>query len=336
MNQDQTFTTEAGMKFVVPTTKRVALLSITVFLLSGCGTAPPEESVSGPPKPSPAQPPPSIVLQVGDPPQQQPGLHNVMRLTDRIYSGGEPEGEPALAALAALGVKTVVSVDGAKPDVASARRHGLRYVHIPIGYDGVDEPAGRSLARLVDEVPGPIYIHSHHRKHRGPAAAAVACVAAGSLTSRQAVEILERAGTSRGYAGLWRDVESYTRPPPDTALPPLVETAEVGSLAAAMSQLDRGFDRLKLCRDVNWTVPDDHPDIVPAQEALLVRETLHETARHLTSDHDDTFRAWLAESEELAKQLEAWLAAGDATAATAAFAQLEQSCNRCHARYRDQ
>jgi hypothetical protein len=157
------------------------------------------------------------------------------------------------------------------------------------------------------------------------------------MTAEQAEDILVRAGTSKSYGGLWRDVAAYTRPPPGASLPPLVETAPVGSLAAAMSQLDRSFDRLELCRDVNWTVPAEHPDIVPAQEALLVRETLHETARNLSGEYDDdeSFRAWLAEAEQLARQLEEALAESHAVDATLALQRLELSCQQCHARYRD-
>src|SRR5690606_17968735 len=120
-----------------------------------------------------------------------PHLHNLLQVSETIYTGGEPKDDAAFAALAKLGVKTVVSVDGAEPNVKAARAHGLRYVHIPIGYDGVSEEAGKSLARLVRDAQGPFYIHCHHGTHRGPAAAAVACVAAGQGTGKDALAILE-------------------------------------------------------------------------------------------------------------------------------------------------
>jgi protein tyrosine phosphatase (PTP) superfamily phosphohydrolase (DUF442 family) len=274
-------------------------------------------------------------IEVGAAPAEWPGLHNVLRLTDAIYSGSEPHAEEGFASLASLGVKTVVSVDGAKPNVELARKHGLRYVHIPIGYDGVSKDAALSLARLVKEAEGPIYIHCHHGKHRGPAAAAVACIAAGEATGETAVEILNRSGTSKDYAGLWRDVQAFTPPASGAELPNLVETAQVGSSAAAMAQLDRGFDNLKLCRAASWQSPADHPDIVPAQEALLVREGLHEAGRHLADEYDQEFRAWLAEAESLASGLEQSLRDGQPAAAETQFAGLEQSCKRCHAKHRD-
>jgi hypothetical protein len=263
------------------------------------------------------------------------GLHNLMKVTSRIYSGSEPEGEPGITSLQKLGVKIIVSVDGATPKVEMARKYGLRYVHIPIGYDGIHDEAGRSLARLMREAEGPIYIHCHHGKHRGPAAAAVACIAAGDMTAEQAIQILVRGGTSREYAGLWRDVKAYSPPPADAQLPELVGVAEVGSFAAAMAQVDRAFDNVKLCRDAKWTVPADHPDIVPPQEALLLQEGLHEAGRNLGDQYDEQFKKWLADAEALAIELRSALQSEDVNLANERALMIEQSCKRCHTRYRD-
>ena len=65
------------------------------------------------------------------------GLERYRRRSDRIGQGGEPHGEVAFRNLAALGYDTVVSVDGARPDVETAAKYGLRYVHGPLGYEGV-------------------------------------------------------------------------------------------------------------------------------------------------------------------------------------------------------
>src|SRR5262245_50112426 len=117
-------------------------------------------------------------------------LPNPWRIHPKVISGGLPEGDAAFAELIALGVKTVISVDGAQPDVASARRFGLRYIHLPHGYDGVPPERMKELAKAVRDLPGPIYIHCHHGKHRSPAAAAVACVGAGLLAPSAAEPIL--------------------------------------------------------------------------------------------------------------------------------------------------
>jgi protein tyrosine phosphatase (PTP) superfamily phosphohydrolase (DUF442 family) len=284
-----------------------------------------------------AAPPGGAALKADSPRHQAdlPGLENVFRLSAKIYSGSEPDGEVGFASLARLGVRTIVSVDGARPDVQAARRNGLRYVHIPIGYDGISAEAGKALARAARQCQGPIYVHCHHGKHRGPAAAAIACKATDGRSAEALLKILELAGTDKQYAGLWRDVARYEPPGHDELLPDLVEAAEVNSLAAAMSQLDRHVDHLKQCRDAAWSVPPAHPDLVPHQEAVIVKEGLREARRNLSGSYDSIFKTWLVEAAESAERLEVLLRSGESAAATRQFQLLEQSCNRCHAKYRN-
>jgi protein tyrosine phosphatase (PTP) superfamily phosphohydrolase (DUF442 family) len=274
-----------------------------------------------------------------DAPNQEdyPHLHNLLQVSDRIYSGSEPKDDAAFAELARLGVQTVVSVDGARPKIDAAERHGLRYVHIPIGYDGISDEAGKSLARLVKDAESPFYVHCHHGVHRGPAAAAVACIADGSASGKEALAVLEKAKTSRGYAGLWRDVEEYVPPPADENLPELVSVAEVGSLAAAMALIDRASDNLKLCQSADWRSPPDHPDVAPTQEALLLKEGFRETVRQLdeSNDYDEQFATWMREAEKSAEALETALHAADKAVAAGAFTVIQNQCKRCHTEYRD-
>jgi hypothetical protein len=156
------------------------------------------------------------------------------------------------------------------------------------------------------------------------------------MTGKEALGILVRAGTSKEYAGLWRDVEAYTAPPADAELPELMDVAEVESFTAAMAQVDRAFDNLKMCGDVKWTVPSDHPDLVPAQEALLLQEGLHEAARNRGDEYDEQFKTWLAEAEALAIELRSALQSQDVAAATELAVRIERSCKQCHSQYRDQ
>lgn len=263
------------------------------------------------------------------------GLHNVVQVTERIYSGAEPVGAEAFSTLAALGVQTIVSVDGARPDVEAARKAGLRYVHIPFGYDTVPAKAGETFARLARDVDGPMYVHCHHGTHRGPVAAALICIAAGKSTPQSARKILDVAGTSRKYAGLWKSVETYKLPEPGQPLPELVELAEVASFAAAMAELDRAFDNLKLCRAAKWSTPTDHPDIVPAQEALLLMEGFREARRTMSAKEPKPFKAWMAEAVELSARFEEVVRRGKNELTEMQFQQLQKACDRCHTRYRN-
>lgn len=74
-------------------------------------------------------------------------LPNPVQVHATVISGGLPEGDEAFKELAALGIKTVISVDGMKPDLVTARKYGLRYVHLPHGYDGVPKSRVKELAK---------------------------------------------------------------------------------------------------------------------------------------------------------------------------------------------
>jgi protein tyrosine phosphatase (PTP) superfamily phosphohydrolase (DUF442 family) len=320
-------------------------LIVVPLFLAAAGCSPPEpvprgESRIDPPAPATSTIAPTTVdFPCGEPRRLNgdlAGLHNVVEVSAGLLSGSEPEGEEGFASLAKLGVKTIVSVDGARPDVEAAHRNGLRYVHIPIGYDGVPEVAAATLARAARDAERPIYVHCHHGRHRGPAAAAIACIAAGKADGESALEILRLAGTGKEYPGLWRDVAHYQPPPPASPLPELVEVAKVGLLTAAMAGVDRQWDNVKLCRDAGWETPRDHPDLAPKQEALLLREALHEAARTIPAGRfDGQFRTWLAEAEVLAAEIETNVKNASRQQASRSFQLLEQACQRCHAKYRN-
>lgn len=264
-------------------------------------------------------------------------LHNILQVSESIFSGGEPQGEAAFAELHRMGIRTVVSVDGIQPEVELAHNFGLQYVHIPIGYDGVSEEARLAFVKLAQSDSGPLYIHCHHGTHRGPAAAAVVCRAAGFANEMEAVAILERAGTSRDYAGLWRDVREFQLPNPGTPLPELVELAEVSSLAAIMAQMDRAGDLLKLCEPAGWQPPEDHQDLVAAREALLIKEGFRESVRQLEADtlSDPALVEMMNRASQVSEKLTTALDSHDYEIASRLFKQLLQDCKDCHRTFRN-
>src|SRR3984893_602801 len=122
----------------------IALFPLLAVLLCGC----PGNEAVGPVASE------STVHELGK--VESPGLHNVFRLTDKLYSGSSREGREGFASLVQLGIQTVISVDGARPDVETAHKFGLRYVHLPIGYDGVPPEQGLRIAKAVRDLPGPV------------------------------------------------------------------------------------------------------------------------------------------------------------------------------------
>jgi protein tyrosine phosphatase (PTP) superfamily phosphohydrolase (DUF442 family) len=274
-------------------------------------------------------------------------LPNAYRIHEKVISGGQPAGEPAFKELADLGVKTVISVDGATPDVAAAKKYGLRYVHLPHGYDGVPEDRAKELAKAVRDLPGAVYIHCHHGKHRSPAASAVACVSAGLLDPALAETVLTTAGTSEGYRGLYasaRGAKRFDDKLLDELQAEFPETAKIPPLAAAMVELEHTHDHLKSVEAAGWKSPPDHPDIDPAHEALLLREHFTEMLRtDAVKEQPEGFQVLLRTSEVAAQELETalryWKDAGmkgsPPAAAAQAFERVTAQCKACHTTYRD-
>ena len=262
------------------------------------------------------------------------GLHNLIRVSDKLLSGSSPDGPTGFATLTALGVKTVISVDGSTPDVAEAERHGIRYVHLPVGYDGIPREQALKLAKAVRDLPGPVYVHCHHGKHRGPAAcAAIQLLLDPAFTPEQAENLLREAGTDPKYTGLIGLPKTTARPAPgelDRVPSDFPKTATVPDLTRRMVAIDELWDHLKLAKAAGWTPPKDHPDIDPPHEAVQLAEHYREAAR-LPAANGMTF----AEAESAATALAAAIRAKDTPAADAAFARAARSCTACHATHRD-
>lgn len=267
-------------------------------------------------------------------------LKNVFRVGERFWSGSEPVEEQDFAALAAAGVKTIVSVDSVAPNVELARRHGIRYVHLPIGYDQVDGKTQLALARVAREIQGPVYVHCHHGKHRGPAAAAALCRLSGEFDAMSAKRYMEAAGTGRQYGGLWRSVEELQIPGSEVELPELVERAETEPFAEAMARLEQAW------REHEALAGQDDParDGARLSNATLLLEGLVESRRVLASDADaslrEEFERAIAEAKSLveaarvpeveeqaqrAERLETWRRRGEA---------VQRRCASCHEAHR--
>ena len=302
--------------------KRLMFAACSLVLVVGCSR-----------KPAADQPKP-------EPPVEMPGLHNIYRLSDKLISGSSPDGDAGFQSLQVLGVHTIISVDGARPDVERAHHFEMRYVHLPIGYDGVPRDQMLRIARAVRDLPGEVYVHCHHGKHRGPAAAVSAqrCLDE-RCTAVAALEFLHQAGTDPHYQGLYSSVEQSGPVDPkelDAVPAGFPEVAEVDGLVQAMVSIDQRWDNLKLIRAANWRTPPTHADLDPPHEALQLREQFREALR--LSDvqkKSDAFRRLLADAESACGDLESSLREPADAKSEAPFARCQEICNRCHSQYRD-
>ncbi len=261
------------------------------------------------------------------------GLHNAFRVTPQIISGSQPEGDEAFATLEKLGVKTIISVDGAMPDIAVARKHGLRYIHLPIGYDGVSAERVPELASAAATAgAGLIYVHCHHGQHRGPAAVAVICEATANWSPQDAEAWLRKAGTAEEYTGLYRAAREFRPVTKEqfAKVGALPEVAKTPALVDTMVEIDARFDVLKAAQKAGWKAD-------AANEATLLWEHLRELAR--TEDaakRPADYREKLTESTQAAEALRTALRASSPTAADVAMQQVSEDCAACHRGHRNE
>lgn len=276
---------------------------------------------------------------------EAPSLENTIVVAPGVVSGGQPDGDDAFDALARMGVRTIISVDGARPDVEAAEARGMRYIHLPIGYDSVPDQRRLELARAIRDADGPVYMHCHHGVHRGPAAAAAGLATLGVLTPDAGERFLREAGTSASYPGLYASVRSSAAAAPaaiDAVPADLPSIAEVGGFIEAMATVDRAYDHLQLLAAVGWEAPPTHPDLVPATEAGILADALraaHDDDAYAAPDLDaaalEDIEARLAASVDLASRLEALLVEGDRAGATTLMPRIEADCKACHRVYRN-
>lgn len=310
---------------------RWASASLAVWFMV-CSCAPQNSRGPSPPEPPTSRPGEQAA---------HAGLQNVLTVAPGIISGSGPDGRADFESLRAMGVRTIISVDGTTPDVAAARAAGLRYVHLPVGYDGVPVDKQRQIARALRDLAGPVYVHCHHGKHRGPAAAAGAAVVLGLLSPVEGLAFLKKAGTGEMYAGLFACVRE-AKPAQDGELESIVadfpEIAQVGDLVAAMVEIDATFEHLRLIQKAGWRVPDDHPDLSAADEAHRL-ETLLATSAGQAPCGTDTavFRRTALGAAEDAKRLRAILSQRDIRPQDldAELERVRASCQTCHAEFRD-
>ncbi len=276
-------------------------------------------------------------------PRNLPGLHNVVAYHEGYWSGSAPDGATGFESLAAMGVRTIISVDGAAPDVEAARSHGLRYIHLPIGYNGFSEERKLELTRATRDAlaEGPVYIHCHHGRHRSAGAAGAVAVSLGWLTPDLAVTRMKVSGTAPNYTGLYACVAEAAPINPaaiDAVSADFPEVSRPVGFVKGMVEVELVADNLKAIEQAGWTTPRDHPDLVPAAEAGRMVDLFRVLAEgHRAKDEPAEFNAMLVESIDIAQQLEGLLVEGKAShdELSRQFQLLNASCTSCHVKYRD-
>lgn len=275
-------------------------------------------------------------------PVDVPGLHNLVAFHDGVWSGSQPQDPVGFESLRAMGVKTVISVDGAKPNVAAAEARGLRYIHLPVGYQGFSDARRLELARALRDARagGPVYIHCHHGKHRSAGAAGAAAVTLGWATPEVMVARMKVSGCSPRYPGLYRATQTATPAEPatlDAIRADFPSVAPPSGFIESMVEAEEIMEHLRLIERAGWRVPAEHPDLVPAAEAARLGEVFR-AHRHTAEvrDRPAAFGALWDESGERARRIEEmYIADRPPAELSAELVRLTKSCNDCHAQFRD-
>ena len=164
-----------------------------------------------------------------------------------IRTGNTPRVESDFETLQKLGIKTIVSVDGARPNADLANRYGLRYVHLPVGYGQIPRNRIVEICQLskTDKI---IFVHCHLGKNRGPACAVAAAVALGELQREVAPRVLQNCGLDEHYAQLL-DSALNAEPITDAEMSRdtfhFSEYVEPPSLVRRMLEMERLLDELE-------------------------------------------------------------------------------------------
>ncbi len=267
-------------------------------------------------------------------------LKNVIQVHDSLFSGALPENEASFAELKRLGVKTIMSVDGMIPNVALAKQYGMKYVHLPLGYDGISKQRALEIAFAIRSIPKPIYLHCHHGKHRGAAAAASGCLSLGLISPEEANRVLNLAGTNPGFRGLYDAVNNASRIPDaelDASQITLLEISPVPAIAESMTAIDATWEALKReCESKS-----DFNPIRCANQSLLLREhyvelgRLQEVQRMPLEFHRlrEKGESILARMETQFRRSAEEAVPADST--RAGMIAIESNCKECHTLFRD-
>lgn len=261
------------------------------------------------------------------------------RVSESVFCGAHPTSEDAFAALSKKNIKTIVSVDGTEPHLLAAKKHGIRYVHIPIGYGQIDKKSLGMIARLASEAEKPMYVHCHLGKHRGPAVAAIASLELAEIDHQEAIGFLGKAGTNKKYVGLWDSVKTHQRPAPKKSWPQLIEVSKVDPFVSAMSKMIGPIEQLRATNKANWKPSkelrnSEFRNFKPQHLAVLINQNFREAVRANPKKDDKVLSSYLAESASISVELEKSLSDKDHKQASIQLNSLLMQCSRCHEEYR--
>jgi protein tyrosine/serine phosphatase len=133
-----------------------------------------------------------------------PAIKNFGKVNDTYFRGSQPD-RAQLAALKAMGVKTIV--DLRKDHVPEARQWatalGLHYFNLPLqpGKPATQEQTDYFLSLVNDPANGPVYVHCKGGRHRTGALTAIYRITHDGWTAQQAYDEMKKYDFNDGLFG---------------------------------------------------------------------------------------------------------------------------------------
>jgi len=131
-------------------------------------------------------------------------IKNFGKVNDSYFRGSQPN-QPQLAALKAMGVKTIIDLrKDFKPEERQwASELGLNYFNLPLkpGTRATKEQTEYFLRLVNDPANFPVYVHCKGGKHRTGAMTAVYRITNDGWTAEQAFDEMKKYDFEEGFAG---------------------------------------------------------------------------------------------------------------------------------------
>ena len=133
-----------------------------------------------------------------------PPIKNFGKVNDNYYRGSQP-GKRQMAALKAMGVKSIVDLrrDYVPEERQWASELGMSYFNIPLrsGRRATKEQTEYFLRLVNDPANGPVYVHCRGGKHRTGALTAIYRITHDNWTADQAWEEMKKYDFNSGWLG---------------------------------------------------------------------------------------------------------------------------------------
>jgi tyrosine-protein phosphatase SIW14 len=126
-----------------------------------------------------------------------PGVPNFHQVDEHVYRGAQPNGQ-GFAALAKIGIRTVIDLRGESSEDIAVQQAGMHYFRLPwSGYKApADSQVDEVLSLLNDSSEWPVFVHCRRGADRTGTAIACYRIAHDHWTNQQALEEAKTFGMS--------------------------------------------------------------------------------------------------------------------------------------------